>query len=170
MKRALKERPHFWKKHLRRAAAIRAETNISQYTEAEKVLVDIMVGAKQRCSTVHGVNHINYGGRGIEFRFVDVKTAAFWIRDNLGFKPSPKHSIDRIDNNGHYEPGNLRWATVVEQARNKREYKNGTRMRKLRKLRPDYSKQGIYKFIDWGWTDEQIIQHKKGAHVRKRYA
>jgi len=38
----------------------------------------------------------------------------------LGPKPSPKHTVDRIDNDGHYVPGNVRWATRSEQNKNQR--------------------------------------------------
>lgn len=170
MRRLMKERPRFWKWHLKAAAAKRALTNVSQYTTEEKIVCLVMMGAKQRCTNPNSKAYKNYGGRGIEFRFAGIEVATRWVCDNLGLKPSKKYSIDRIDNNGHYERGNLRWATTVEQARNKRAYKNGTRMRRLRKFRPDYSKQGIHKFIGWGWTDEQILAHKKGSHVKTRHA
>jgi hypothetical protein len=38
---------------------------------------------------------------------------------DVGRKPSPKHSLDRIDVNGNYEPGNVRWATEQQQQRNR---------------------------------------------------
>jgi hypothetical protein len=72
-------------------------------------------GAKSRCNNpAKNVFH-HYGGRGIEFRFTSF--SEWWAL--LGRKPTPNHSVDRIDGEGHYEAGNLRWATAVEQNVNK---------------------------------------------------
>lgn len=72
--------------------------------------------AKARCQNPNDKEYANYGGRGIEFRFDSIEQ---FLR-TVGRKPSSKHSIDRIDVNGHYEIGNVRWATSSEQARNRR--------------------------------------------------
>lgn len=73
-------------------------------------------GAKARCTTPTHRAYRLYGERGIEFRFNSFEE--FYAE--LGPKPSSKHSVDRLDNNGHYEKGNVRWATPKEQARNVR--------------------------------------------------
>ena len=72
--------------------------------------------AKKRCRNPNDTRFDDYGGRGIEFRFESFEQ--FYAE--LGPRPSPAHSIDRIDNDGHYEPGNVRWATNEEQRLNKR--------------------------------------------------
>ena len=76
------------------------------------------VGARQRCLNPKSPAYPNYGGRGVEFRFSSFEE---W-HDELGYKPSPTHSVDRINNNGHYERGNVRWATKSEQNRNQRRW------------------------------------------------
>lgn len=74
----------------------------------------------QRCTNPKCKAWKNYGARGIticgEWRN---SFEAFFAR--VGVRPSPKHSIDRYpDNDGNYEPGNVRWATIQEQSRNRR--------------------------------------------------
>jgi hypothetical protein len=72
--------------------------------------------AKARCRNPKAPNYAYYGGRGIEFRFTSFEE----FISEIGCRPSLDHSVDRIDNNGHYEPGNIRWATRVEQQHNVR--------------------------------------------------
>lgn len=71
--------------------------------------------AKQRCTNPRDQHWKDYGGRGIQFKFESF--VAFY--KELGKRPK-KHSLDRIDNDGNYEPGNVRWATQKEQISNQR--------------------------------------------------
>ena len=76
-------------------------------------------GMIRRCEEPQNKCYANYGGRGI-------KVCERWRNDyatflaDMGRKPSSRHSIDRIDNDGDYEPSNCRWATNSEQQKNKR--------------------------------------------------
>jgi hypothetical protein len=74
------------------------------------------VNAKFRCRNPNAPNYAYYGGRGIEFRFKSIQD----LIDDIGRRPSPDHQLDRIDNDGHYEAGNVRWATREEQQNNVR--------------------------------------------------
>jgi len=72
--------------------------------------------AKKRCNNPNSKDYKNYGGRGIEFHFTSFEE----FLSCVGRRPSANHSLDRIDNNGHYEAGNVRWATDKEQYCNRR--------------------------------------------------
>lgn len=73
---------------------------------------------RSRCYRTTDRRYKDYGGRGI-------RVCGRWLESfqnffaDVGLRPSPKHSIDRIDVNGNYEPGNVRWATAEEQQRNR---------------------------------------------------
>jgi hypothetical protein len=73
---------------------------------------------KQRCNNPSNHNFKNYGARGI--KVCDSWTNSFeqFIAD-MGPAPSDNHSLDRIDNNGNYEPGNCKWSTFKEQQENR---------------------------------------------------
>lgn len=74
---------------------------------------------RSRCSNPNMASYHNYGGRGI-------KVCEQWLHsfvpfyNDVGPAPSPSHSLDRINVDGDYEPGNARWATSKMQANNRR--------------------------------------------------
>lgn len=79
----------------------------------------IWCGIKKRCYNPKDINYKNYGSKGIKVCEKWVNDFAAFFKD-LGFRPSHKHSVERIDSKGDYEPNNCRWATSVEQNRNRR--------------------------------------------------
>lgn len=152
-----------------RAAALRSE-RIDKYGAAWDNARHVMASAKSRCTNPRNKGWGNYGGRGIVFAFPSVASAAEWVLDNLG-PPFFGGSIDRIDNSRGYEPGNLRWATRAEQARNKRAYRGavyGARIQNLRQLRPDLTYETTRLWVNKGLTDEEITGRRKhlGCGVR----
>lgn len=77
---------------------------------------------RDRCSNPNLKCFKNYGGRGVQVcaRWLGKDGFANFLAD-LGARPSLGHSLDRIDNNGNYEPSNCRWVTFQEQQKNRRD-------------------------------------------------
>lgn len=125
----------------------------------------------QRCHNPKNKDYPNYGGRGI--KVCDMwrgSFEAFYM--SIGFKPTPKHTIERIDTNGNYEPGNVKWATRTEQNRNQRSNVNLTIDGVTKSVsewaeHPDcpVSKFTIFKRLDRGgkWSN-----HKRAVFTRSQ--
>ena len=125
-----------------------------------------------RCYRPKEASYIWYGKKGI-------KVAPEWFNfrtflSDIGPRPSLKYSLDRINSNGNYEPGNVRWATRTAQARNRRNNRlitvNGTTLTVsawAEKL--DISPNPIYSRLQRGWSPLKAlrvdyIQCPKCAH------
>lgn len=80
---------------------------------------------KNRCYNKKHPQYHDYGGRGVAVCDRWLNSFENFYSD-MGDKPTSQHSIDKIDNNGNYEPKNCRWATATQQVRNQRISKRNT--------------------------------------------
>lgn len=101
-----------------------------------------------RCVSPTATGYHLYGGRGIKVcdRWLNDGGFANFIED-VGPRPSAKHTIDRIDVNGNYEPGNCRWVSYADQARNKRV--NPSNISKVAGVTPYQFGKGRWKATIW---------------------
>lgn len=86
--------------------------------DKHKPLYLVWYGMKRRCYDAASKSYHLYGGRG-------VKVCDRWMNfesfcEDVSPRPSPLHKLDRIDNDGNYEPSNVRWATQADQLRNQK--------------------------------------------------
>ncbi|MFO0452772.1 MAG: hypothetical protein ACK52I_29640 [Pseudomonadota bacterium] len=133
-------------------------------------------GMKSRCSNPKNNSYPNYGGRGIKVcdRWLEPDGRGYMnFLEDMGRRPSTKHSIDRIDVNGDYCPENCRWATDAEQAKNKR---NTTYITGFGETKDLYSWAECYSIhpetlrdrINAGMSLEEAVSHPKGKNYPKR--
>ena len=129
------------------------ETRMAEYTVWKMM--------KDRCSNKRSRLYVNYGGRGIAVCEQWRGSFRSFLND-MGHRPSSKHSIERVDNNGHYEPRNCRWATMREQLRNKRNNRRLTYDGKTMCLSAWAEHVGLPRYLlsgrlNRGWTPEAVL-------------
>jgi len=79
----------------------------------------VWANIKKRCYNIKCPEYNNYGGRGITMCESWFNSFENFFKD-VGIRPSPKHTLDRTNNDGNYEPNNFRWVISFIQHRNKR--------------------------------------------------
>lgn len=123
---------------------------------------------RQRCENPKNPRYQRYGGRGIKMCGRWQSSFDAFLSD-VGYRPSPTHSIDRIDNDGHYEPGNVRWGTP-EQQRVTRTYgrgkMKGSRRKKMVSFAVDPS---LLERLDV-WLDSLDVPASKTACLERAIA
>lgn len=127
----------------------------SQPRRAVRWVMKRVTAMKTRCRSTKDPGYANYGGRGIEFRFETTLQAALWVEDNLGLHRDKE--LDRTDNNGHYEPGNLRYATPTENRRNQRRSKLLISDMEWSMFHSPYSHFTTNKMLRSGFSKEAVI-------------
>lgn len=128
----------------------------------------------QRCTNPAHPNFKHYGGRGVSvcdrWRSYDDFLA------DVGLRPSPRHTIERADNERGYEPGNARWATWAEQARNRRTSRLLTAQGVTMNIADWAARLGvctsvlIYRIDRAGWSVERAVSTPPGPFGRRRAA
>jgi hypothetical protein len=115
-----------------------------------------------RCGYEKDKEYARYGGRGI-------RVCAEWLtdyaafREYIGPRPAPGYTVDRIETNGNYEPGNVRWVTRKVQARNRRRQHRLTIGGATKTLAEWAENAGVnYETALWrfnrGWTPEEVLK------------
>lgn len=132
----------------------------------------IWQGMKSRCYDRNHVSFKHYGGRGIAICERWLNDFAIFYAD-VGEPPSDRHTLDRRDANGNYEPGNCRWATYIEQANNTRanlvltfedEIRTAAEWSRITGLNAATIRQRKKR----GWTDEQILTTPPDVRFQSR--
>lgn len=134
------------------------------------------LGIKARCYNPKSTSYKTYGAVGVgmfEPWIKDFEAFYTYVVSELGDRPTPKHSLDRVDGELNYEPGNIRWATDEQQSNNRPKYNRHIKFNGVTKtlsiwckeLNLDYMAvyQRLYKL---NWPVEKAFQKTNNGFVK----
>lgn len=137
--------------------------NCSQPRQIPQWLEKRLTAAKQRCENPNNPAYKNYGARGIRFEFAGAVEAGMYLIETYGL-PARMMQIDRIDNNGNYARGNLRFVTRLQNNRNKQ----GTVLSRFDQSYWPYTRSVVVRKLSQGLTRDEIIRDAEKAVFEKR--
>lgn len=122
---------------------------------------------RARCSNHRRADYARYGARGIRVCERWDKSFDAFLAD-MGRRPSNRHSIDRIDSDGDYSPENCRWATDIEQIRNRRSSRtivvDGKRIPLIEACQSaGLPYKSVWHRLRSGWSEEAALKTPIGA-------
>ena len=125
----------------------------------------IWCAMKARCRNPKSPAYPRYGGRGIQVCDRWMESFEAFVKD-MGWRPNPQYLLDRIDNDGNYEPGNVRWATLKQSNRNRRNAHLLTHNGQTRTVAGwaevlGVSRQLIISRLNKGWSVERTLTEKQ---------
>lgn len=135
----------------------RSTTHNMGHSSEYKIFYDML----KRCHNPNSSHYHNYGGRGVSV-CEEWRESFELFYTHIGPRPSTAHSVDRIDNNLGYQPGNVRWSTDIEQANNKRNttrlsYNNMTMTLREWSEYTGIKLRSLRCRVDRGWSAERIL-------------
>lgn len=145
---------------LARETTIQRNIEKTKHGRARTIEYGTWAQMKMRCYNKNDKRYNYYGARGIKVCKRWQKFENFF--SDMGCRPSPEHSLDRIDNNGNYEPSNCRWATDIEQNNNTRSNKRilfDGRTKTLSEWAREYRVHSgtLYSRLQRGWPIEKAL-------------
>jgi hypothetical protein len=148
-----------------RASAAKRAKAITKHGMSRNRIYKLWIEMIQRCCNPKDRAYPSYGARGISVceEWVGPQGFETFLKD-VGRRPSDAHSLDRIDNDGNYEPGNVRWATPKQQARNTRRNRHITALGETLTLaewseRSGIKRETIAMRLRCGWSTEKAVSH-----------
>jgi len=133
----------------------------------------IWASMKSRCANPNDPGYFRYGGRGIKVcdRWKESFTAFY---EDMGQRPSPRHSLDRIDTDGGYEPDNCRWVLPKTQSNNRRDNRLVTLDGRTQTLTEWIREKGLHYGtvrvrVSRGWSYEDALTPSKFTPNKELY-